>query len=96
MQLPVTEPLNDPPGLWALQLELLDIAELLLGGRDQSKTIYQPQFASGIPCIRNTPNLDGAYVELSPNGRFYWPTVLFEMAHETVHLLDQFHAIRTT
>ena len=40
------------------------------------------------PQLRNTPDLDGAYVELSPNGRFYWPTVVFEMAHETVHLLN--------
>ena len=27
-------------------------------------------------------------MELSRAGKYYWPTVVFEMAHETVHLLD--------
>ena len=88
MVLPDTLPLNDPEGLWSLQLALMVQAETLLGRRDSEKRTYQPQFTAGGPQIRNTPSLDGAYVELSPNGRFYWPTVVFEMAHETVHLLD--------
>ena len=25
---------------------------------------------------------------MSDNGRFYWPTVVYELAHETVHLLN--------
>lgn len=88
MVLPETVPLNDPEGLWALQLDLMAHAEILLGRRDPAKRIYQPQFTDDGPRIRNTPKQDGAYVELSANGRFYWPTVVFEMAHETVHLLD--------
>jgi hypothetical protein len=88
MVLPNTLPLNDPEGLWSLQLALLVQAETLLGSRDPEKRIYQPQFTAGGPRIRNTPSLDGAFIELSPNGRCYWPTVVFEMAHETVHLLD--------
>lgn len=88
MGLPDTLPLIDPKGLWCLQLELMAHAEILLGTRDPSKRIYRPQFTDDGPRIRNTPTLDGAYAELSPNGRFYWPTVVFELAHETVHLLD--------
>ena len=38
--------------------------------------------------MRHTPNRDGAFVELSQNGEQYWPTVVYEMAHETVHLLN--------
>ena len=88
MQLPATQPVNDPVGLWSLQLELLAMAESLLGPRDTSKKVYQPQFTDGGPQLRNTPALDGAYVELSRNGERYWPTVVFEMSHETVHLLN--------
>ena len=74
--------------LWSLQLELLSMAESVLGPRDKSKKIYQPKFTDEGPLLRNTPNLDGAFVELSRSGESYWPTVVYEMAHETVHLLD--------
>lgn len=88
MRLPGTQPVNDPAGLWSLQLELLAMAESVLGPRDASKKIYQPQFTDDGPQLRNTPDLDGAHVELSRNGQGYWPTVVFEMSHETVHLLN--------
>ena len=88
MRLPATQPVNDPAGLWSLQLELLAMAESLLGPRETSKKIYQPQFTGEGPQLRNTPDLDGAYVELSLNGQRYWPTVVFEMSNETVHLLN--------
>lgn len=87
IQLPETNPVDDPEALWVLQVELLALAESTLGRRDLSKTIYQPQFSDDGPLIRNTPNLDGAFAELSRNGEHRWATVVFEMAHETVHLL---------
>ena len=71
-----------------MQLELLSMAESVLGPRDISKKIYQPKFTDEGPQLRNTPNFDGAFVELSRFGECYWPTVVYEMAHETVHLLD--------
>ena len=89
MKLPETNPRDDTAGLWALQLELLSIAESILGPRDVSKKIYQPEFTNGdIPSISNTPNLDGAFVLLSRLGKCSWPETVFEMAHETVHLLN--------
>ncbi len=88
MRLPATRPIDDPGALWSLQWDLMAEAVTMLGARDEAKKIFQPQFTDGPPGLRNTPGLDGAYVELSPAGRFYWPTVVFEMAHETVHLLN--------
>ena len=88
MQLPDGRPEVDPQALWRLQNELLTLAESLLGPRDSAKKIYQPNFDSDGPHIRNTPNLDGAFAELSPNAAGYWPTVVYEMGHETVHLLN--------
>ena len=40
------------------------------------------------PRIRNTPSLDGAFVELSRATERSWSLAVFEMAHETVHLLN--------
>ncbi len=88
MRIPQTTPRDDPSALWALQMELLSMAESVLGPRDASKKIWQPQFANDGPRIRNTPNLDGAFAELSRAGECYWPTIVYEMAHETVHLLN--------
>jgi hypothetical protein len=71
-----------------MQCYLLEVAESLLGPRDNSKKIYQPNFHENGPLLRNTPNFDGAFVQLSHNAAYYWPAVVFEMAHETVHLLN--------
>ncbi len=88
MQLPQTSPKSDSVALWALQQQLLSLAEAALGARDTSKKIFQPAFADDGPHIRNTPALDGAFAELSRKSECYWPTAVNEMAHETVHLLD--------
>ena len=86
--LPNTLPRDDAEGLWALQVNLLSIAERVLGARDNSKKIYQPQFTDDGPMLRNTAELDGAYTEMSRGAENCWTTTLFEMAHETVHLLN--------
>ena len=72
----------------ALQAELMTIAQSVLGHRDTSKQVYQPQFADDGPRIRNTPSLDGAFAELSQAAGHSWPLAVFQMAHETVHLLN--------
>ena len=81
-------PRQDPAALWSVQRQLLRLAEDALGPRDTSKTIYQPVFTDDGPFIRNTPNLDGAFAELSRNAESHWPTAIYELAHETVHLLN--------
>ena len=83
-----SSPRENPSALWSVQLQLLRLAEDILGQRDASKTICQPVFADDGPHIRNTPNLDGAFAELSRRAEAYWPTVVNELAHETVHLLN--------
>lgn len=74
--------------LWQLQSELILLAEGLLGPRDSSKQIFQPIFTDDGPRLRNTNDLNGAYAELSFNAAVYWPTTVYELAHETVHLLN--------
>ena len=86
--MPDADSISDPAAHWTLQQELFSLAESNLGPRDKSKTIFQPQFDDSGPQIRNTPSLDGVFVEMSRNAEYYWPTAVYEMAHETVHLLD--------
>lgn len=91
LQLPATKPLNDPGGVWSLQWQLLPMAEALLGVRDESKEICQPKFnddPDANPQTVNTPSLDGAFVKMSRKALDNWNLVLFQMAHETVRLLN--------
>ncbi len=83
-----TNPKDDPVALWDLQMKLLSKAEDLLGPRDVTKTICQPQFTDDGPRLRNTADLRGAFTELSRASEYNWHTALFEMAHETIHLLN--------
>lgn len=91
VSLPGTRPKDDAVGMWWLQWQLLPIAESALGARDQIKKIYQPQFSDdpkANPVTVNTPNLDGAFAKLSQKAADNWHLVLFQLAHETVHLLN--------
>lgn len=81
-------PEHSPVFLWAIQQQLLQEAEARLGPKDHAKKIYQPTFSDLGPRIINTPEGDGAFADLSRNAAGYWPTAVYELAHETVHLLD--------
>ncbi|OCH70093.1 hypothetical protein A6D94_21800 [Vibrio splendidus] len=77
--------------VWQLQIFLLKEAEARFGIKDTKKIIYQPTFSNNDkegPMIMNRYNLDGAWAQLSVNSKVYWPCTLFELAHETVHLLN--------
>ncbi|MGE4502603.1 MAG: hypothetical protein AB7D03_07020 [Thiomicrospira sp.] len=86
---------TDKTALWQLQQELLAEAEALFGERNKSKTIYQPSWDPDGPHIRYTPNKDGAFAELGNNAKNNWRLVVYQLAHETVHLLDQHGGERT-
>ncbi|GBL00182.1 hypothetical protein VH1709_contig00046-0006 [Vibrio harveyi] len=81
-------PINKP-ALWQLQKELLIEAEKLFGERDKDKVIYQPVWDTDGPHIRYTPSKDGAFAELSYSAKMNWRLAVYQLAHETVHLLDQ-------
>lgn len=81
-------PEKDLETLWRIQEILLGTAEQVLGPRDHSKTIGRPEFHTNGPRIYNTDSPDGAHVVLSSNAKNFWPTAIYEMAHETVHLLN--------
>jgi len=85
---PTTRPDGSPVDLWRIQQEVLQVAEALLGARNRSKQICQPVFDGKGPYLVNTPNRDGAFAALSMGAAGYWPTTVYELAHETVHLLD--------
>jgi hypothetical protein len=82
-------PVDDGPGLWQLQTEFMAEAEKLFGLRDKTKIIYQPSWDIDGPHVRYTPSKDGAFAELGFNAKTDWKMVVYQLAHETVHLLDQ-------
>jgi hypothetical protein len=90
MNLSTLRPTDDAPSVWAVQLRLLNAAEGLLGPRDSQKQIFQPTFGTDAqgPHVINTPTCDGAFAKLSANAAGYWSALVFELAHETVHLLN--------
>jgi len=89
------DPVHDPKRLWEFQIELMIEAENLFGMRDYTKKIYQPSWDVDGPHIRYTPEKDGAFAELGFNAKFDWRMVCYQLAHETVHLLDQHGGDRT-
>lgn len=88
MNLPNTEPQHDRETLNALQDSLLKLAVELFGPRDLSFLILPPQFTPDGPQTRFTEPPVGVYAELSENARVWWRAAVYELAHESVHLLD--------
>ena len=84
---------NDGSALWALQCFLRSQCESVFGLKAHDKEIYQPKFnACDVSPDRDRPHIlvfpEGAKAVLSNSARTYWPTTLYELAHETVHLLN--------
>ncbi len=88
LSFPPERPDSDATFVWHVQQVLLQAVESLLGPRDSRYTICQPRFLTtpGQPHIWSTTDQAGAYVSTAAAG--YWPTLVYELAHETVHLLN--------
>ncbi len=50
--------------------------------------ISRPRFTDEGPQVNFDLERREVFAELSTNGERYWPTVLYELAHETIHLLN--------
>jgi hypothetical protein len=81
-------PSQQPEKVWLLQQVLLCWAEQLMGPRSEDYRICRPTFAQGGSRLRFSVDLSAVWAELSPNAAGYWPTLVFELAHETIHLLN--------
>ncbi len=84
----VDAPEDDPQAMWQVQLELLTLAEDIFGPRNPKFQLRAPQFRETGPTIRFSVDRKSVATELSDYGRQHWPTIVFEMSHETVHLID--------
>ncbi len=89
LTLPDTEPQCDKVTMWSLQLELLTWAEALFGIRDPSRILCQPCFHnSERPEIQFTLDDSGAFAVLGCDAKRDWSYAVYQLAHETVHLLN--------
>ncbi|NEG64353.1 hypothetical protein GQQ23_18730 [Pantoea agglomerans] len=83
---PATLPAQSALQMAELQEKLDLCAQQLFGPR--KKELFSPEFVEGGPNVRNTQDETGGYAELSLNAAVYWPTAIYELAHEIIHLLD--------
>ncbi|EKY4874153.1 hypothetical protein QFY08_000035 [Vibrio alginolyticus] len=86
-----SDPFSSPAAMLDLQHFMIAEAESRLGERDKLKAIVQPTFQDNPeakPCIMNRFTRDGAWAYLSVGSKVNWECAYFEIAHETVHLLD--------
>jgi len=74
--------------IWRLQKDLLSHLEAATGDRDITYTICQPRFSDGVPHICVWPDTKEVVAYLSRSAERYWPSLVFELAHESVHLLN--------
>ena len=59
-----------------------------MGHEIPSYQLCQPEFVNDGPRIRFTPDESGVFAELSPKAWRHWGFAVFQLAHESVHLLD--------
>jgi hypothetical protein len=85
--LPMLNNTNHTRDLQKLQDVLIKIAERYFGKRDLNFTIKLPAYGNG-PRIRLSNVEKWVYAELSLNAAQYWPTAVFELAHEIIHFLN--------
>lgn len=85
---PEAKPLEDRVHVWTLQKLILSEAEVRFGPMNPAKKLFRPEFVKNGPHVINTPSFDGGFAGLSMNAASYWPAFIWELSHETVHLLD--------
>ncbi len=89
--LPETRPEDDSQNLPKLQHDLLIWAEELFGERDTSwNLVPQPMFGNRNPHIfyPDPASLKLVMIKLGRGAREKWTKVLFQLAHEVIHLLN--------
>ncbi len=88
--LPDTRPGDDDCGMERLQTDLLLWTRELFGERDTSWSICPPEVVGGIPHIffldDRTTRL--VRINLGDGAEENWNIVLYQMAHEVIHLLN--------
>lgn len=85
---PTAKPMEDRVHVWTLQKLILSEAEIRFGPMNPAKKLFRPKFVENGPHVINTPSFDGGFAGLSMNAARYWPAFVWELSHETVHLLD--------
>lgn len=93
LTLPHTRPEDDPAALEKLQSDLLNRAEELFGERDTSWNLCPPMFGTRNPHIffPDSEDLKLVQIKLGRGARDKWTIVLYQMAHEVIHLLNPLH-----
>lgn len=82
------KPRDDPKRLALVQSALLATAEEFFGARDKAIKIGKAEFNDRGPYIQWSADKKSVWTRLSNNAAGYWPTAVYESAHEVVHMLN--------
>jgi hypothetical protein len=80
-------PADDMSALYALRDHLLEMVQTEMGARNTDYWIGPTIFEADGPRIY-FPESMTVGIQLSEGARAYWPTAVFETAHEVVHMLN--------
>lgn len=82
------KPKDEPVRVALMQEALLSVAEDLFGPRDKAIKIGKAEYHERGPYIQWSADKKSVWTRLSQNASGYWPTAVYESAHEVVHMLN--------
>ncbi|MGC1020250.1 hypothetical protein WKH71_05235 [Pantoea agglomerans] len=87
-EIPSTLPIESPEKVWELQCKLDALAQELYGERNHLITLDPPKFTDDPKAPQVAFSKGGAYAELNNDAAQDWSYCIYQLSHETIHLLD--------
>ncbi|MEP9191471.1 hypothetical protein ABKT21_04525 [Enterobacter asburiae] len=87
-EIPATTPIESPEKVWELQCMLDSLAQELYGPRNSRITLKPPLFTNDPDAPQVGFSNEGAHAELDSAASSDWTRCIYQLSHETIHLLD--------
>lgn len=87
-EIPTTTPIESPEKVWELQCKLDALAQELYGPRNSHIALTPPRFTSDPDAPQVAFSIEGAHAELNEYAANDWSCCIYQLSHETIHLLD--------
>ncbi|MDQ2127984.1 hypothetical protein R4I72_05915 [Leclercia adecarboxylata] len=87
-KIPTSTPIASPEKVWELQCKLDALAQELYGLRNPLFTLNPPVFTNDPDAPQVGFSNKGAHAELNDDAANDWVYCIYQLSHETIHLLD--------
>lgn len=87
-EIPTSTPLESPEKVWELQCKLDALAQELYGLRSPQFSLNPPVFTDDPDAPQVGFSSKGAHAELNDAAANDWGYCIYQLSHETIHLLD--------